>query len=406
MLTVLSSCRRPINKVIVRNMRCFNELLLLPALLRHSAAYTILSADSLRALPSPGQDFNIDNGKILSPILKPRVPGTRGSEEVLDHLANFFTTNLPDWKLTFQNSSSTTPTSGGQQVPFRNLIATRDPPWVKDDGEVGRLALVAHYDSKLTPDGFIGATDSAAPCAMLLHAARSIDSALTRKWRSMQRQSDMDLEESKGIQILLLDGEEAFASWTDTDSLYGARAMAEEWEQTIFAAGSTYSNPLRSIDLFVLLDLLGSKDPEVPSYFKTTHWAYQHMADLEVRLRTLGLFQSSPSNKQRRQIPDAPLPENEPYFLPEANKRDSDGWMGGAIGDDHLPFMARGVQILHLIPSPFPRVWHRMSDDGEHLDMPTVEDWALLTVGFAAEWMELEGHFERGGRTVKERDEL
>jgi glutaminyl-peptide cyclotransferase len=31
------------------------------------------------------------------------------------------------------------------------------------------------------------------------------------------------LEEEKGIQILFLDGEEAFVSWTHTDSLYGAR---------------------------------------------------------------------------------------------------------------------------------------------------------------------------------------
>jgi glutaminyl-peptide cyclotransferase len=31
------------------------------------------------------------------------------------------------------------------------------------------------------------------------------------------------VEMDMGIQILLLDGEEAFQSWTDTDSLYGAR---------------------------------------------------------------------------------------------------------------------------------------------------------------------------------------
>jgi hypothetical protein len=31
------------------------------------------------------------------------------------------------------------------------------------------------------------------------------------------------LEEEKGVQILLLDGEEAFVQWTSTDSLYGAR---------------------------------------------------------------------------------------------------------------------------------------------------------------------------------------
>ena len=37
--------------------------------------------------------------------------------------------------------------------------------------------------------------------------------------------------------------------------------------------------------MFLLLDLLGSKGPKVPSYFKTTHWAYKHMATAEARLR-------------------------------------------------------------------------------------------------------------------------
>lgn len=107
-------------------------------------------------------------------------------------------------------------------MPFSNIIITRDPPWTKP-GDVGRLALVAHYDSKLTPTGFIGATDSAAPCAMIMHAARSVDKALTAKWAIMEAEGRSGLEEEKGVQILFLDGEEAFVSWTDSDSLYGAR---------------------------------------------------------------------------------------------------------------------------------------------------------------------------------------
>ena len=272
-----------------------------------------------------------------------------------------------------------------------NLIATRDPPWVEDrEGEVGRLALVAHYDSKLTPEGFIGATDSAAPCAMLLHVARSIDSALTQKWEAMAAEREGsgfdDLDDHKGVQILLLDGEEAFKTWTSTDSIYGARALAEEWEQTMHPAMSTYSTPLASIDLFVLLDLLGSKDPAVPSYFKTTHWAYQHMAKAERRLRSLGKLKSSPSH--------AWTSTGKGMFFNEADKLDTDRWIGGFVEDDHIPFMARGVEILHIIPTPFPSVWHRIDDDGEHLDMDTVEDWAVITTAFAAEWLELEGFLD------------
>nr|POE72726.1 glutaminyl-peptide cyclotransferase [Quercus suber] len=358
-------------------------LLLLPSAIRQAVAYTTLSDDTLRSLPWPGADFDIKNGAILAPILQPRVPGTSGSAAVLSHFVDFFAANLPQWKITFQNSSSTTPTSNGARIPFTNFIATRDPPWSRNQGDVGRLALVAHYDSKLTPEGFIGATDSAAPCAMLLHAARSIDAALTAKWAAMEAEglgteSFDDLEEHKGVQILLLDGEEAFKSWTHTDSLYGARSLAEEWEHTMNPAMSAYQTPLRSIDLFVLLDLLGAKGPRVPSYFKTSHWAYKNMAALEQRMRDLGAYKTAQSSEA---------------FLSEGGKLDTDRWSGGFVEDDHFPFMQRGVEVLHIIPSPFPHVWHKMIDDGEHLDLDTVEDWAVLTTAFAAEWMDLEGYF-------------
>ena len=80
-------------------------------------------------------------------------------------------------------------------------------------------------------------------------------------------------------------------------------------------ATSTYRTPLDAIDLFVLLDLLGSANPRVPSFFRTTHWAYLNMANAEARLRSLKQLQTSPSNS----------------FLREANKKESDRWLGGAI---------------------------------------------------------------------------
>lgn len=121
-------------------------------------------------------------------------------------------------------------------------MASRDPPGSRP-GEIGRLVLVAHYDSKMFPEGFIGAMDSAAPCAMLMYAARSIDKALTKKWKHIMEQKnakanskdekDDELDDddgassddawNRGIMVLLLDGEEAFDTWTDDDSLYGAR---------------------------------------------------------------------------------------------------------------------------------------------------------------------------------------
>lgn len=198
-------------------------------LLSSATAYTTLSDETLRNLPGPGSDFDIHNGALLAPILQPRVPGTAGSTAVLTHFVDFFQRSLPKWNLSFQNSTARTPLSGESEIPFVNLIATRDPPWASD-GEVGRLALVAHYDSKIDPPGFIGAIDSAAPCAMIMHAARSLDDALTKKWAAMEAEGigaggrGFDgVEEDSGLQVILLDGEEAFKIWTHTDSIYGAR---------------------------------------------------------------------------------------------------------------------------------------------------------------------------------------
>lgn len=157
---------------------------------------------------------------------------------------------------------------------------------------------------------------------------------------------------------------------------------------------SVYRTPLHSISLFVLLDLLGSSSPTVPSYWKTTHWAYKHMATLESRLR-------SPTIAAARSTPKHP-------FLVDAEKRPDSTWFGPMMQDDHVPFLQRGVEVLHLIPSPFPSVWHKSTDDGEHLDLPSVEDWAMIVTAFVAEWMDLEGYFPGGPeapvlRAVEER---
>ena len=168
----------------------------------------------------------------------------------------------------------------------------------------------------------------------------------------------------------------------------------------------------------MLLDLLGSVNPVIPSYFRTTHWAYKNLATLEHRLRSLSMFKSSPNHPAKQQH-DHPLPRNrevaekdqpkpEPLFLPDMHKDDlgvknNNNEIGspfayqGTIIDDHIPFMERGVEVLHLIPASFPSIWHTIHDDGAHLDLDTVEDWAILVAAFVAEWMGLEGFLPQKG---------
>ncbi|KAI0120448.1 peptidase family M28-domain-containing protein [Hypoxylon sp. NC0597] len=344
-----------------------HQLLISPVI-----AYTALSEHFLKLVPSGGADFDIENGKLLAPILIPRVPGTPGQTAAQQHFVNFFAKELPKWTIEWYNSTSTTPLSGNKQVPFQNLLFKREPPWVKE-GQSNLLTLVAHYDSKITPKGFIGATDSAVPCAILMHVARTLDKYVTQMHDEMSALGEggpvpMDM----GVQILLLDGEEAFKQWSDTDSTYGARALADTWENSPHPAMSFYRNPLDQISMFVLLDLLGAANPTVPSFFQTTHWAYKAMATIEDRMRKLGLLESTPERP----------------FLPDLEKN-AVTFQHAYIEDDHKPFMARGVPVLHVIASPFPRVWHTMDDDGAHLDMPTVRDWAKIVTAFALEWLDM-----------------
>ena len=201
-------------------------LLALVSLLTPTTAYKPLSDSFLRAIPSPGDTVSSTNSKLLSPLLITRVPGTPGQTAAQHHLVSYFARELPEWRISWQNSTATTPLSAGTALPFANLIVKREPPWVAE-GEANLLTLVAHYDSKyFAPEKgeFVGATDSAAPCAMLMHVAKAVDPYIQRMYDEMAELGeggtvDMDMV----IQILFLDGEEAWQSWSDEDSLYGAR---------------------------------------------------------------------------------------------------------------------------------------------------------------------------------------
>ena len=86
----------------------------------------------------------------------------------------------PRWEMTVDTFSTDTPLG---EMSFTNLVATLDPHVDR------RLVLAAHYDSKIiggSKTKFLGATDSALPCALLLDLAHSLNSKLqTRKVRSL-----------------------------------------------------------------------------------------------------------------------------------------------------------------------------------------------------------------------------
>ena len=141
------------------------------------------------------------------------------------------------------------------RVEFNNIIATLDPEAPR------RMVIACHYDSKVTPTGFLGAIDSAVPCAQMVNLAYTMKMDLDDHKRSG---SDLTL------QLIFFDGEEAFVQWTSTDSIYGARHLASKWLSEPFEFRGVNGQTLDRIDIFVLLDLLGAKDPKIiSSQFET-----------------------------------------------------------------------------------------------------------------------------------------
>ncbi|KAK9451076.1 peptidase family M28-domain-containing protein [Limtongia smithiae] len=342
--------------------------------------HTPLSLSELTALyatapPYPRLDpSSTADDAILAPLLIPRVPGSHNSTLVQEHILAHFSA-LGNWSVQVDAFTGAVPDAGGVAgaLQFSNLVFTLAPPEAYEDERRGAsaqsqfLTFAAHYDSKLTPSGFIGATDSAVPCAILLQLATALTKPLLARFSSPSSADDDSLI---GLQIIFTDGEEALVEWTDTDSLYGARHLAELWESDRVATphGGRFSE-LQRIELFVLLDLLGAANPAVPCYFPTTRWACQELAAAERSVREAGLARSS---------------TNSVGFM-RAEKMFANAF----IGDDHVPFMQRGVPVLHVIPVPFPKVWHTLDDDAAHLDDDAVHDWAVFVTAWVAGYLGL-----------------
>lgn len=323
--------------------------------------YKSLEADRIRSLVTeypPTKYLTIDDTEgFLEPILKVRIPGTQGSKDVQEHFFTFFSTLHSDWKIERDQFYDDTPVK--ENVSFTNVIATRDPP-DSDPRTIRRLTLAAHYDSKIDPKGFIGAIDSAVPCALIMHAVNSIDNLLTDKWNNSK-------QESLGLQVIFFDGEEAFQRWSDTDSIYGARHLAKKMAHTPRWPGHSKESQLASIETLVLLDLIGAAKTKIFSFFANTHWMFNKLRVIESRLKQMDMSKTEYSIFQEK---DA--------FI-----------SGGNMGDDHLPFLYSGVPILHLIPIDFPPVWHTKYDDAAHLDAKSINDWAQILSVFLAEYFEL-----------------
>ncbi|XP_063806543.1 glutaminyl-peptide cyclotransferase-like protein isoform X2 [Pseudophryne corroboree] len=285
-------------------------------------------------------------------MLIERSPGSAGNRLVRELITGHLRSLSAGWTVDLDLFDAATPRG---TLSFGSVIATLDHK------AQHRLVFACHLDSKwFLPDRrgrlFVGATDSAVPCSLILEAVTVLDTLLRQL---KNKPSPLTL------QLYFLDGEEALRDWTDTDSLYGARHLAQRLETEPMPGGA--GNQLSAIELFVLLDLLGAPDPLILNHFPETRTHFLRLLSLEKRLHGLGLLDSHPADH--------------PYFR-------SDVYYG-PVADDHLPFLQRGVPVLHVIATPFPAVWHTHDDTEENLHRPTVANLCRIFVAFLSETLSL-----------------
>ncbi|XP_018324781.1 glutaminyl-peptide cyclotransferase isoform X2 [Agrilus planipennis] len=269
--------------------------------------------------------------QVLNNILIPRVVGTSGHDKVQNYIASQL--RKWGWDVEIDEFQENTPNFG--RLTFKNIIGTLNPKAERF------LVIACHYDSKyFSSEDFIGATDSAVPCAMMLNLIKVMKNDLEQ----IKTKRDLSLK------LIFFDGEEAFKEWTKTDSLYGARHLAKKMDQTNFyTLDNENIKNIQRIDIMVLLDLIGFSRPQFYSFFKPTERWYIRLVDAEQRLAQMGLLN----------IPQLTF-----------NRRSSNSY----IEDDHIPFLLRRVPILHLISTPFPTEWHTSADNRNIVDLQVTEN--------------------------------
>jgi len=166
------------------------------------------------------------------------------------------------------------------------------------------IAIAAHYDTKSIP-GFVGANDGAAGAAAVVELARAL--------RRIERPPG-----APELRFLLFDGEEA----TDDSRPFRATGLRGSTAYATRHEGE--------IGTLILLDFIAAKDLSVRRETNSDRelWSGLRAAAAEVGAR-------------------AAFPA---------------GSIGGAITDDHVPFLERGVRAIDLIQWPYV-CFHARCDD-------------------------------------------
>jgi glutaminyl-peptide cyclotransferase len=213
----------------------------------------------------------------------PRPVGTPAHAKVEDYILG----HLRSLGVQNETDEFTADTPAGK-VRMRNIIA-------KFPGEKeGVIVIGSHYETNYPLRNFVGANDGASTSGLLLELANQL------------HVKDGKLP-GRSVWLVWFDGEEAIENWSDTDSLYGSRHLAEKWKQ---------DGTLKQIRAFILTDMIGDRDLNV-----------ERDSNSSPDLQKLALEAATKFGYQDH------------FFAREVP----------GVQDDHLPFKNAGVSSIDLI---------------------------------------------------------
>ena len=200
------------------------------------------------------------------------------------------------------------------KFPVRNLIAKF--PGKKD----GIIVILGHYDTNypLRNTGYVGANDGGSSTAILLEYANQL--------RGTKR-------DGYSVWLVWTDGEEAVKTWSDTDSLYGTRHLAEKWAK---------DGTLKKIKALIVMDMIGDADLNIDRNTNGAPW----LLDLIYAAAERQGYQSHFYARQ------------------------------GSFEDDHAPFVQRGVACADVIDFDYGYnnvFWHTPQDTMDKLSPKSLE---------------------------------
>ena len=213
--------------------------------------------------------------------------------------------------VTEEHDDFTASTPAGS-LPIHNIIA-------KFPGaRPGAVVIATHYDTLLRVKGFVGANDGGSGTGLLLELANQL--------RGTKRNG-------YSVWLVWLDGEEAVRQWSDTDSLYGSRHLAEKWQK---------DGTISQVKAFLLADMIGDADLNIDRDQNSTAW----LEDLVWQAASRLGYQS--------------------HFYAREN----------AVTDDHIPFAKAGVPVADLIDFDYGYnnvFWHTTQDTLDKLSPKSLE---------------------------------